>query len=63
MMYELYTCHANLWQTLHANFDFHNHMEQDITKYRNLGRIYITGDLNSRVADTEDFLRSDSHKC
>ena len=39
--------------------DFYDEIEKGIEKYSQLGKTYITGDLNSRCADLSDTLHVD----
>lgn len=63
---DVYICHmyippsnSNVLQT--HDFDFFENLELDIVKYNDLGKVYVTGDLNSRTADLLDYLIFDKY--
>lgn len=63
---DVYICHmyippsnSNFLQS--ANFDFFENLESDILKYKDLGKLYITGDFNCRTSICNDFLEFDKY--
>lgn len=40
-----------------SNIDIFEKLEINIIKYNDLGKVYITGDFNSRTSDSLDFFR------
>lgn len=45
----------------YANFDFFEQIELDIIKYTDLGKVFVTGDLNSRTSDFPDCIEFDKY--
>lgn len=63
---DVYLCHvyippsdSKVTQTV--DFDFFDQLETDILKYCQLGKIYLTGDFNSRTSNAEDFFLCDKY--
>ena len=63
---DVYLCHAyfppansNVFDV--RQVDFHELLESDIIKYNNLGRVLVTGDLNSRTSNESDFIVFDRY--
>lgn len=42
-----------------SNIDLYDQLEQDIIKYNNLGKIYISGDLNAHTSTSSDYFEYD----
>ena len=66
-----YRCEKNICHTyippprskvfVDKDFDFFEEIEKGIEKYNNLGKTFITGDLNSRTGQLSDILQSDKY--
>ena len=44
-----------------TDFDFFDQLELDIVKYNDLGKVYISGDLNARTSDSSDYFVFDKY--
>ena len=56
----VYLCHiymppndSNVFRS--SQIDFFEQLELSIVKYSNMGKIFITGDMNSRTSNSPDF--------
>jgi exonuclease III len=63
---DVFICHCYIPPSdskimLNSDFDFHEKLEADIMKYENLGKVYVTGDMNCRTSNEQDFLSFDKY--
>ena len=63
---DVFICHTyvppNVSKVLQSsNIDIFENLEIDIIKYNDLGKVYITGDFNSRTSDSVDFFEFDKY--
>lgn len=63
---DVFLCHVYVPPTFSkslnsSNMDFYDILESHITKYNDLGKIYITGDINARTSDCLDYFVFDKY--
>lgn len=63
---DVFICHTYVPPSVSKNFqssniDMFENLEIDIIKYNDLGKVYITGDFNSRTSDSPDFFEFDKY--
>ena len=63
---DLYFCHIyipplNSKVIQDENFDFFESLELCITKYKDLGKVFISGDFNSRTSNLPDYVEFDKY--
>ena len=44
-----------------TDIDMYDQLEAGIIKYKNLGKVFVTGDFNSRTSDSIDYLIFDKY--
>ena len=63
---EVFICHMYIPPNVSkvfssTDFDFFDQLELDIVKYNDLGKVYISGDLNARTSDSSDYFVFDKY--